>query len=91
MNFMNFLFLLQEIPLSEVLEIRGSAQLSVPMLPGNSPHSFEVVTASLVYCVAGEDGPVWESAIRQALMPMQSSRGHIEEDQGETDVISLRQ
>uniref|UniRef100_A0A3Q3M7G3 non-specific serine/threonine protein kinase n=1 Tax=Mastacembelus armatus TaxID=205130 RepID=A0A3Q3M7G3_9TELE len=63
----------KEIPLSEVLRIRGPAQLSMPSLPGNSSHSFEVVTASLVYCVvAGEDGPVWEDAIRQALMPVQS-------------------
>lgn len=83
----SLLFLLQEIPLSEVLEVRGSTQLSVAMLPGNSAHSFEVVTASLVYCVAGEDGPVWERAIHQALMPMQSSRGHSEENQGEMDIM----
>uniref|UniRef100_A0A3Q1HI78 protein kinase C n=1 Tax=Anabas testudineus TaxID=64144 RepID=A0A3Q1HI78_ANATE len=79
----------KEIPLSEVLEVRGSTQLSMSTLPGNSAHSFEVVTASLVYCVAGEDGPVWEGAIRQALMPMQSSGGHSEETQGETDDVSL--
>ncbi|XP_067435684.1 protein kinase D4 isoform X2 [Thunnus thynnus] len=66
----------KEMPLSEVLQVRGPAQLSVPLLPGNSAHSFEVVTASLVYCVvAGENGPAWESAIRQALMPVQSGRG----------------
>ncbi|KAM9335548.1 protein kinase D4 [Symphorus nematophorus] len=72
----------KEITLSEVLQVRGRAQLSVPLLPGNSAHSFEVVTASLVYCVvAGEDGPAWESAIRQALMPVESSRGHGKENQ----------
>ncbi|XP_044040941.1 protein kinase D4 isoform X1 [Siniperca chuatsi] len=72
----------KEITLSEVLQVRGPAQLSVPSLPGNSAHSFEVVTATLVYCVvAGETGPAWESAIRQALMPVQSSGGHREENQ----------
>ncbi|XP_018532645.1 protein kinase D4 [Lates calcarifer] len=71
----------KEIPLSEVLQVRGPAHLSMPVLPGNSAHSFEVVTASLVYCVvAGEDGPVWESAIRQGLMPVESSGGHSEEN-----------
>ncbi|KAG7235273.1 hypothetical protein INR49_002845, partial [Caranx melampygus] len=68
------LFLLQEIPLSEVLQVRGHAQLSVPVLPGPTAHSFEVETASLVYCVvAGEDGPLWESAIRQGLMPVEEN------------------
>ncbi|XP_042369785.1 serine/threonine-protein kinase D3-like, partial [Plectropomus leopardus] len=67
----------KEITLSEVLHVRGSAHLTVPSLPGNSAHSLEVETASLVYCVvAEEDGPAWESAIRQALMPVQSSGGH---------------
>nr|XP_046236558.1 protein kinase D4 isoform X2 [Scatophagus argus] len=74
----------KEIALSEVLQVRGPAQLSVPLLPDNSPHSFEVVTASLVYCVeAGVNGPAWESAIRQALMPVQSSSGYGEENQDE--------
>ncbi|TDG99630.1 hypothetical protein EPR50_G00196060 [Perca flavescens] len=71
----------KEITLSEVLQVRGPAQLSVPLLPGNCAHSLEVVTASLVYCVvAGEDWPSWESAIRQALMPVQSNGGHGEEN-----------
>ncbi|KAK9524894.1 hypothetical protein VZT92_017258 [Zoarces viviparus] len=66
----------KEIALSEVLQVRGPAQLVVPSLPGNSAHTLEVVTASLVYCVlAGESGPSWESAVRQALMPVQSSGG----------------
>ncbi|XP_034413168.1 serine/threonine-protein kinase D3-like isoform X1 [Cyclopterus lumpus] len=64
----------KEITLSEVLQARGPAQLAVPPLPGNGAHTLEVVTASLVYCVtAGESGPAWESAIRRALMPVQSS------------------
>uniref|UniRef100_A0A8C9XRG2 Protein kinase D4 n=1 Tax=Sander lucioperca TaxID=283035 RepID=A0A8C9XRG2_SANLU len=80
----------KEITLSEVLQVRGPAQLSVPLLPGNNAHSLEVVTASLVYCVvAGEDGPPWESAIRQALMPVQSSGGHGEENQGEPETTPL--
>ncbi|XP_069578360.1 protein kinase D4 [Brachyistius frenatus] len=71
----------KEIPLSEVLGVRGPAHLSVPLLPGNSAHSLELVTASLVYCVAGEDAAAWESSIRQALMPVQSSRGQGEDNQ----------
>lgn len=62
----------KEISLSEVLQVRGPAQLTAPSLPGNSSHNLEVVTASLVYCVAaGENGAAWESAVRQALMPVQ--------------------
>lgn len=58
-----------------MLQVRGAAQLTVPVLPGSgAPHSFEVETASLVYCVvAGEDGPLWESAIRQGLMPVEEN------------------
>ncbi|XP_075884009.1 protein kinase D4 [Nelusetta ayraudi] len=66
----------KEISLCEVLQVRGPSQLSVPLLPGHSAHSFELVTASLTYCaVAGDQGPTWETAIRQALMPVQSSSG----------------
>ncbi|KAM4714735.1 protein kinase D4 [Anableps anableps] len=72
----------KEISLSEVLQVRGPAQLSVPSLPGTDVHSFELATASLVFCVqAGDDGAAWESSIRQALMPVQSSRGPGEEHQ----------
>uniref|UniRef100_A0A3B4WWG9 non-specific serine/threonine protein kinase n=1 Tax=Seriola lalandi dorsalis TaxID=1841481 RepID=A0A3B4WWG9_SERLL len=71
----------KEIPLSEVLQVRGPAQLSTPLLPGDSAHSFEVVTASLVYCVvAGEDGPSWESAIRQGLMPFVTPQHFVFQD-----------
>ncbi|XP_045068626.1 serine/threonine-protein kinase D3-like isoform X1 [Coregonus clupeaformis] len=64
----------KELPLSNVLQVRGPAQLSGPMLPGNSAYSFEVVTVTLVYSVlAGSDGQAWETAVRQALMPVQSS------------------
>uniref|UniRef100_A0A8C3G175 Protein kinase D4 n=1 Tax=Cyclopterus lumpus TaxID=8103 RepID=A0A8C3G175_CYCLU len=81
----------KEITLSEVLQARGPAQLAVPPLPGNGAHTLEVVTASLVYCVtAGESGPAWESAIRRALMPVQSSG---EESRGEPtfDISSVYQ
>uniref|UniRef100_A0A671N9X0 protein kinase C n=1 Tax=Sinocyclocheilus anshuiensis TaxID=1608454 RepID=A0A671N9X0_9TELE len=65
----------KEISLSEVLQVRGSAQLTIPVLPGNSAHSFELVTGSLVYCVfADQDGPSWESALDQALRPVQGTR-----------------
>lgn len=40
----------KELPLSEVLQVRGPAQLCTPSLPGDSGHSFELVTGSLVYC-----------------------------------------
>ncbi|XP_062416747.1 protein kinase D4 isoform X2 [Pungitius pungitius] len=66
----------KEIALSEVLQVRGPAQLAVPSLPGNRAHTLEVVTASLVYCVlAGDGSAAWESAVRQALMPVASSGG----------------
>ncbi|XP_028984067.1 protein kinase D4 isoform X1 [Betta splendens] len=87
----------KEIPLSEVLEVRGSGQLSVSTLPGNKAHWFEMVTAVLVYCVAGEDAAEWESAVRQALMPVQGSGGHSEESQDahslsdSTDISSVYQ
>jgi len=75
----------QEIALSEVLQARGPAHLAVPPLPGDGGHTLEVVTASLVYCVAaGESGPAWESAIRRALMPVQSSG---EESRGEPGFV----
>lgn len=75
---------LQEVSLSEVLQVRGSSHLSVPRLAGYNVHSFELVTASVTYCVvAGEQGPAWETAIRQALMPIQSSSSrHGQDGQG---------
>uniref|UniRef100_A0A8C5E2U3 Protein kinase C n=1 Tax=Gouania willdenowi TaxID=441366 RepID=A0A8C5E2U3_GOUWI len=66
--------LLQEIPLSEILQVEA-AQDFTNLPPGGEPHCFEVVTASVVYYV-GEDnggrdvGRSWEKAIRQALMPV---------------------
>uniref|UniRef100_A0A3Q2CZ69 non-specific serine/threonine protein kinase n=1 Tax=Cyprinodon variegatus TaxID=28743 RepID=A0A3Q2CZ69_CYPVA len=75
----------KEIPLSEVLQVRGPARLSVPSLPGTDVHSFELVTASLVFCVqAGDEGAAWESSIYQALMPLQSSTGQAEQQKGES-------
>ncbi|KAJ8281827.1 hypothetical protein COCON_G00043460 [Conger conger] len=63
----------KELPLSEVLQVRGGGQLSVAKPPGSHAHSFELVTGTLVYCVqAGEEGPAWETAVRQALMPVES-------------------
>ncbi|TRY83359.1 hypothetical protein DNTS_015076 [Danionella cerebrum] len=57
----------KEIPLSEVLQVRGSSQLS-----DADDHSFELQTASLVYCVfAEQDGPEWEAALKLALRPVQ--------------------
>uniref|UniRef100_A0A8C7VV32 Protein kinase D4 n=1 Tax=Oncorhynchus mykiss TaxID=8022 RepID=A0A8C7VV32_ONCMY len=82
----------KEIPLSEVLQVRGPAQLSVPLLPGNSAHSFEVVTGTLVYCVsAGRDGQAWETAVRQALMPVLNSGQVDKRGQGESEKYSVYQ
>uniref|UniRef100_A0A3B3CD38 non-specific serine/threonine protein kinase n=1 Tax=Oryzias melastigma TaxID=30732 RepID=A0A3B3CD38_ORYME len=86
----------KEIPLSEVLQVRGPSQLSVPVLPGDEAHSFELLTASLVFCVqAGVEAASWESAICQALMPMQSSRGRAEQEQqgenSDADISSVYQ
>uniref|UniRef100_A0A8C1X321 Protein kinase D4 n=1 Tax=Cyprinus carpio TaxID=7962 RepID=A0A8C1X321_CYPCA len=74
----------QEISLSEVLQVRGPAQLTVPVLSGNSAHSFELVTVSLVYCVfADQDGPSWESALNQALRPVQGTVCHSTNNTGD--------
>ncbi|XP_051574626.1 protein kinase D4 isoform X2 [Myxocyprinus asiaticus] len=63
-----------EISLSEVLQVRGPGQLTMPVLPDNSKHSFELVTGTLVYCVfADEEGPSWESALKLALRPVQGT------------------
>ncbi|XP_016393557.1 serine/threonine-protein kinase D1-like [Sinocyclocheilus rhinocerous] len=74
----------KEISLSEVLQVRGPAQLTIPVLPGNSAHSFELVTGSLVYCVfADQDGPSWESALDQALRPVQGTVCHTTNNTGD--------
>ncbi|KAL2079226.1 hypothetical protein ACEWY4_024970 [Coilia grayii] len=59
----------KEIPLSEVLQVRGPGQL------GEGGHCFELETGAVVYCVVAEaeEGAAWEAAIRQALMPVQGS------------------
>uniref|UniRef100_A0A8C5BEJ7 protein kinase C n=1 Tax=Gadus morhua TaxID=8049 RepID=A0A8C5BEJ7_GADMO len=60
-----------KIPLSEVLQVRGPTELSVAALPGNRPHSLEVVTGPVVYCVqVQKDAQAWERDLRRALMPM---------------------
>ncbi|XP_053716036.1 protein kinase D4 [Synchiropus splendidus] len=83
----------KEISMAEVLQVRGPTQLTVPSLPGDRTHSFEVLTLSLVYCVtAGADGPAWESALRQAMMPMGSRDPQGVDASGETkDISSLYQ
>lgn len=93
--------LLQEIPLSEILEVRPARDFSL-VPAGTSPHCFEIMTGTMIYFV-GEDPnttpspsssesglPIsftpcsvapnsgvgrefakgWETAIRQALMPV---------------------
>ncbi|KAJ0006509.1 hypothetical protein NQD34_013782, partial [Periophthalmus magnuspinnatus] len=57
---------------------------SATTISSNSTHSFELVTSSQVYCImAGEESVSWEIAIRQALMPVQSST--TSNQQGESD------
>lgn len=94
---------LQEIPLSEILELRPAGNFTL-VPPGTNPHCFELITGNMCYFV-GEDpntipslstsnpqtqpqtppspsqvapnsgigrevAKAWESAIRQALMPV---------------------
>lgn len=94
---------LQEIPLSEILEVRPAGNFTL-VPPGTNPHCFELITGTMCYFV-GEDpnslpsltsskpqtlpptppspsqvapnsgigrevAKAWESAIRQALMPV---------------------
>lgn len=77
---------LQEIPLSEILQVEPAHDFS--SLPqGSNAHCFEVITANMVYYVGEDNGlnhnPVlsasgvgrdvghsWEKAIRQAMMPV---------------------
>uniref|UniRef100_A0A667YYG2 Serine/threonine-protein kinase n=1 Tax=Myripristis murdjan TaxID=586833 RepID=A0A667YYG2_9TELE len=71
----------KEIPLSEILEVRAAGDFTL-VPPGTSPHCFELITGTMRYFV-GEDpntlpplgvgrevAKAWESAIRQALMPV---------------------
>lgn len=77
---------LQEIPLSEILQVEPAQDFS--HLPQAShPHCFEVITAIMVYYVGedhgslhnpvlvasgigGDVGHSWERSIRQAMMPV---------------------
>ncbi|XP_069036534.1 protein kinase D4 isoform X3 [Lepisosteus oculatus] len=67
----------KELPLSEILQVRGPGHLSVATGDAGG-HSFELVTSSLTYCVsesgaAGGEALGWERAVRQALMPVHGS------------------
>ncbi|TSN12202.1 Serine/threonine-protein kinase D1 [Bagarius yarrelli] len=63
----------KELPLSEVLQVRGLSQITVPVPQDDLAHSFELVTGSVIYSVfANREGLAWEAAIRLALMPLQS-------------------
>uniref|UniRef100_A0A8C2CMA5 protein kinase C n=1 Tax=Cyprinus carpio TaxID=7962 RepID=A0A8C2CMA5_CYPCA len=75
----------KEIPLSEILQVRPAGDFSL-VPPGTSPHCFEIMTGTMIYfvgedpnttpCVAPNSGvgrefaKGWETAIRQALMPV---------------------
>lgn len=45
----------QEIPLSEILQVRPAQDLS-SLPPGSNPHCFEVITANVVYFVGEDNG-----------------------------------
>ncbi|XP_062996102.1 serine/threonine-protein kinase D2 [Elgaria multicarinata webbii] len=84
----------KEIPLSEILAVETAKDFSL-LPPGANPHCFEIITAKATYYV-GENGVpsnhqhggdnletarAWETAIRQALMPVvlqgaPSAQGH---------------
>nr|XP_020753726.1 serine/threonine-protein kinase D2 [Odocoileus virginianus texanus] len=73
----------QEIPLSEILTVEPAQNFSL-VPPGTNPHCFEIVTANATYFVGETPGGApggpsgqgaetargWETAIRQALMPV---------------------
>ncbi|XP_044523260.1 serine/threonine-protein kinase D2 [Gracilinanus agilis] len=74
----------KEIPLSEILAVEPAQNFTL-VPPGTNPHCFEIVTANTVYFVgetpvlapggpgsgqAAETARGWETAIRQALMPV---------------------
>lgn len=73
----------KEIPLSEILAVESAQNFSL-VPPGTNPHCFEIVTANVIYFVGETPGSApggpsgqgteairgWETAIRQALMPV---------------------
>ncbi|XP_073913880.1 serine/threonine-protein kinase D2 isoform X1 [Castor canadensis] len=73
----------KEIPLSEILTVEPAQNFSL-VPPGTNPHCFEIITASTTYFVGETPGDApggpsgqgaeaargWETAIRQALMPV---------------------
>ncbi|XP_019480750.1 PREDICTED: serine/threonine-protein kinase D2 [Hipposideros armiger] len=73
----------KEIPLSEILAVEPAQNFSL-VPPGTNPHCFEIVTANTTYFVGetpggapggpsgqgAEAARAWETAIRQALMPV---------------------
>ncbi|CAK6437243.1 unnamed protein product [Pipistrellus nathusii] len=85
----------KEIPLSEILTVEPAQNFSL-VPPGTNPHCFEIVTANATYFVGETPGGApggpsgqgaeaargWETAIRQALMPVilqdaPSAPGHV--------------
>uniref|UniRef100_A0A2I3MD70 Serine/threonine-protein kinase n=1 Tax=Papio anubis TaxID=9555 RepID=A0A2I3MD70_PAPAN len=73
----------KEIPLSEILTVESAQNFSL-VPPGTNPHCFEIITANATYFVGEMPGGApggpsgqgaeaargWETAIRQALMPV---------------------
>lgn len=77
------LFPFQEIPLSEILTVEVAQDFSL-VPSGANPHCFEIITANATYYVGENGAPgnpqhggdglehakAWETALRQALMPV---------------------
>uniref|UniRef100_A0A8C9T6T4 Serine/threonine-protein kinase n=1 Tax=Scleropages formosus TaxID=113540 RepID=A0A8C9T6T4_SCLFO len=63
----------KEIPLSEILEVCPAGDFTL-VPPGTNPHCFEIVTDTISVTpnsgIGREVAKAWESAIRQALMPV---------------------
>lgn len=58
-------FVLQEIPLSEILQVE-LAQDFCNQQPGSNPHCFEVITASMVYYVGEDNGGLHHNPVLAA-------------------------
>ncbi|XP_066127830.1 serine/threonine-protein kinase D2 isoform X2 [Saccopteryx bilineata] len=94
----------KEIPLSEILTVEPAQNFSL-VPPGTNPHCFEIVTANATYFVGETPGGApggpsgqgaeaargWETAIRQALMPVilqdaPSAPGHVPQRQASLSI-----
>ncbi|KAM6427940.1 serine/threonine-protein kinase D2 isoform 1-T1 [Liasis olivaceus] len=93
----------KEIPLSEILAVEPAQDFSL-VPSGTNPHCFEIITANATYYV-GENGALsnpqhggdslehakaWETALRQALMPVVLQGAPAAQGQASHRQVSLR-